>query len=73
MKKLSDHIYMTNGDRIRAMSDEELAEIVVSSFGSPFNCRRCEEEPNSPFGVPSCDAKCMEHCLNWLRQPAKEV
>ena len=67
MKKLADHIYMTNADRFRSMTDEELAEKMSRGIIS-FHCTMCEEELKT-----QCDAKCIEHCLNWLRQPAKEV
>lgn len=67
MKKLADPIYMTNADRIRAMSDEDLAAKMTDGNGF-FHCTMCGENANSP-----CDTKCIEHCLNWLRQPAKEV
>lgn len=61
-KECRGHIRMTNADRIRAMSDEELAELlrdtvcpVVQSdtvcewFGNCFNC-----------------------WLDWLKQPVKD-
>lgn len=47
---------MTNGDRIRAMSDEELAEF--NSF-----CQHIDEE---------CTMKgCIACVLEWLKQPAE--
>ena len=48
----------TNADRIRAMSDEELAEWVT--------CPRY-------FDIKMvCDTSCVTCCLEWLKQPAKE-
>lgn len=49
----------TNADRIRAMSDEELAEFV--QYGS---CPYIEEE---------CTTKgCVKCILDWLKQPVKD-
>ena len=62
----------TNADRIRAMSDEELAEW-LNSFGGDFYCptkKECLEMVDNDVAIPE------EHCLNcvmeWLQQPAKE-
>lgn len=54
-----------NGDRIRAMSDEELADgLLAVSFGMrPWCDFHCENQ-----GADGCD-----NCIKaWLRQPAKE-
>ncbi len=56
----------TNADRIRAMSDDELAMFCNSGF----HCLICSEGDKGEKGV--CDVKCDEHCLEWLKQPAKE-
>ena len=54
---------ITNGDRIRAMSDEELAELISSDWceivcgPETYNCQ-----------YEDCQGK----ILNWLRQEAKE-
>ena len=61
---------MTNADRIRAMSDEELAEFLERVHVDPCSaccdnlywCRR----NNAPEPV------CKNHFLEWLQQPAKE-
>ena len=45
----------TNADRIRAMSDEELAEF-VSNCGCPDHAR-------------NCIASCTDCTLKWLKQP----
>lgn len=55
----------TNADRIRAMSDEELAEV----FEGGFHCEACSE--GSKGRKNECDLKCEEHCLQWLKQPAE--
>ena len=51
----------TNADKIRAMTDEELAELLVSTDGDfPANC---EDVP-----VRKLEA----YWLDWLKQEAKE-
>ena len=64
--------YTTNADRIRAMSDDELATH-LHDIG--WDCNLCAEHgrlDNEPLlrGV-RCDEKCEEHCLQWLQQPAE--
>ena len=61
---------MTNADRIRDMSDEELAEFLKRVHVDPCSaccdnlywCRR----NNAPEPV------CKNHFLEWLQQPAEE-
>ena len=53
---------MTNADRIRAMSDEEMAEFIISI---PM-CVGEDEDLNCEIDV------CKECFLKWLRQPAEE-
>ena len=65
---------MTNADRIRSMSDEELAEFLTHI--NPTNCQDCAFshgwrcQPNrddySDF------EKCEEGRKRWLQQPAEE-
>lgn len=57
---------MTNADRIRSMSDKELAEFV---FIAP--CQLCPAYSNK------CDfvfynGKCRENIAEWMKQEAKE-
>lgn len=49
----------TNADRIRAMSDEELAEILACPYQNDGLC----------FKAENCE-KCI---IDWLRQPEEEV
>ena len=62
----------TNADRIRAMSDEELAEH-LHDIG--WDCHLCAEHKrldNEPLlRDEKCDEKCVKHCLEWLKQPAE--
>ena len=52
----------TNGDRIRAMTDEELAEFIERDYFVPH----CPTETCNPELVDSC-----MHCwLDWLKQEA---
>ena len=60
---------MTNADRIRAMTDEELAKYLY--YG--FDARYCRNDPaciallDTEGGVP--DEKCIGCALKWLEQP----
>ena len=64
--------YTTNADRVRAMSDEELAKHLVD-IG--WDCHLCEEHRRLDnellLRCEKCDEKCVEHCLEWLKQPAE--
>ena len=61
---------MTNADKIRAMSDEELVTFLERVHDNPCDaccgnggqCRR----NNAPEPV------CQKHFLKWLQQPAEE-
>lgn len=52
---------MTNADRIRNMTDEELAKMIM---GAPYICGKIKL-----CGVMS---GCEECCLVWLRSPVEE-
>lgn len=56
---------MTNGDRIRQMTDEDLAEIVQfdDCFGPHYKCPGWKQDHN-------CD--CKECFLMWLKQEVNE-
>ena len=66
---------MTNADRIRAMDDEDLAEVLLLfnhlECRIPFckNLPQCEELLDTEEGVP--EEKCKQCLLDWLRQPAE--
>ena len=55
---------VTNGDRIRAMSDEELADI-MSMHTATGAC--------NDWGIPheKCGGNCHECIIDWLKQPAE--
>ena len=66
---------VTNADRIRSMSDEELAEFLTHI--NPTNCKDCafshgwrcqpDRDDYSDF------EKCKEGRRRWLQQPAEEA
>ena len=65
---------MTNADRIRAMTDEELSDIFLrANF-----CKYCEHEKDGVCNyicaypnIPLYNG-CKEAALTWLQQPAEE-
>ena len=57
--------YTTNADRIRSMSDYELAQMLAVGKGT-FDCFKCRK-----FIDGECSMKCYEQCLEWLQKPAK--
>lgn len=60
---------MTNADRIRNMSDEELAYFLVEEVNAVFDCCECDE-PESEYG--SCISDCKNPMLKWLQAEVKE-
>lgn len=50
---------MTNADRIRAMSDEELAVVIAQGVGCVLTAPNCRDDDCTP---------CV---LKWLKQPAE--
>lgn len=65
---------MTNADRIRAMSDEELAGFLMSCDAGNFldaicNEDDCPEYDGETFG---CSVNCLTAVINWLHKPAKD-
>ena len=67
-KKCKYQSSFTNADRIRAMSDEELATFISEIADE---CERNTECNQHCYG---CDIEyCVrESCLKWLQQPAEE-
>ena len=57
----------TNADRIRAMTDEELATFISEIAGE------CEKNTECHQYCYGCDIEYCVHesCLKWLQQPAK--
>lgn len=61
---LSDFIKKTNADRIRAMTDEELAEMMAH-----WNCGYCKIHD---YCFSQKGIECDEAWLDWLRKEADE-
>jgi hypothetical protein len=63
---------VTNADRIRTMSDEELAKF-LECFGLCHHCTEHHRLGNVRFYQDEkCDEQCEQHCLEWLKQPAED-
>lgn len=67
---------VTNADRIRSMTDGELAQILVSepiAETIPFcqNKPECERLLETANGTP--ESMCVECALDWLQQPVEVV
>ena len=64
LDKRSCYIPMTNGDKIRAMTDEELCDFILDKRenGHCFNDKCYHNDPNK--GCDDCT-------LEWLKQPAR--
>ena len=59
---------MTNADRIRAMTDEELAGFIMNLFGNAH----CFAEGMFPYHPCPQNLNCKQCAIDWLQQPAKE-
>lgn len=58
----------TNADRIRAMSDEELAAWLAKLANGDVYTDFCY----NPARTVVCDSKCVGCIAEWLKQPAKD-
>ena len=56
---------ITNADRIRAMTDAKLVQMLTIGRGG-FSCSKCAESED-------CGQNCEVQCLKWLQQPAEEA
>ena len=65
---------VTNADRIRSMSDDELATH-LHDIG--WDCHLCAEHgrlDNEPLlRGKKCDMNCVGHCLEWLKKTAEVI
>lgn len=68
---VEEEYHFTNADRIRSMTDEELAKALYYGFDTEycFNAPACAAMLDEPDGIP--EEKCIGCLLNWLRQPAE--
>ena len=63
---------ITNADRIRAMSDEDLTDIIYDLHMEGTFCtnkKECEEKLNNDSLTDEMCKKCL---LEWLRKPVEE-
>lgn len=61
----------TNADRIRSMSDEELAKLLLEADQGNFTVDVCDEK----YCVPEshkCPHDCTAAAIKWLQSPVKE-
>ena len=63
-KWVSQHEPQTNADRIRAMSDEELAKFIPD--WSYTGACKCDEQ-----SYVDCNNECEKCVVEWLKQPAE--
>lgn len=61
----SDPEIVTNADRIRAMSDEELAAFLA-------NPCQCDVDPERDGPRECGNDLCLKYLRDWLQQPAEE-
>ena len=60
----------TNADRIRAMSDKELAHWINLNADKDFAYEHC---CTAEWRKKPCNNKCVACLVAWLQQPAEEV
>ena len=71
-KECKGYIPMTNADRIRAMSDEELAELFGSIADDGKSCSLICGDLDKCKRNNSIERICKNHYLKWLKQPVKD-
>lgn len=63
---------VTNADRIRAMTDEELAELLTTVAKHSAD-KLCESLKPVDIDLSNCDFNILNKAhLSWLKQPVKE-
>ena len=64
----------TNADRIRAMSDEELARFIATKIVNIEN-HKMIEHGHTPTATQLCALEHSMYCtlMRWLKQPAESV
>ena len=65
-KEFINNKEITNGDKIRSMSDEELAKFITEDRWDCNECPSGQENMDNPFGS-KCDNQCIKHCSEWLK------
>ena len=69
-RRCVDHKPITNADRIRAMSDKELAHWINLNAYNDFAYEHCCD---AEWRKKPCNNKCVACLVAWLQQPAEEV
>ena len=65
------HKRITNFDRIKLMSVDELAYFLTEDFWSCNECPEDERLSDNPLlKGNSCDMECKKHCKEWLEREA---
>ena len=59
------HRIVTNADKIRAMTDEELSKLMGDNSVCPPDCTATEIYCDTQYGVLGCYYGCWQ---NWLKQ-----
>lgn len=73
---IEEEYHFTNADRIRTMTDQELARIMVQLSDLDVRIPYCQELPEcealleTDDGIPA--EKCEQCMLAWLRKPAED-
>ena len=64
----------TNADRIRSMSDAELAEFLADKLATE-SCQRLNNDGYKPTATEIEEIRHILYCawMQWLKQPAEEV
>lgn len=68
-RECKDYMQATHADRIRSMSDEELAEFLEDLDSCYSYCP--QGTARSPYTL-DCSQTCEKYLLSWLQQPAEE-
>ena len=65
---------ITNADRIRAMSDDELAKFIddiAQSVADGEYCTAFLNVKNFPYSCEDAKKACVAHVVDWLKQPVE--
>ena len=70
---MNDKTKRSNADRIRAMSDEELAERLMEATERPLDIPFCQRKRECRCNLGGItDDECMRCLVEWLKAPAEE-
>ena len=67
---------ITNADRIRAMSDKELAKALMKAHDGEVYIRFCKETPECVDLIERGDIpeeRCLGCMMDWLLKPAEDL